>query len=67
MKIYLDETRARSSKAISFSNDKRIQETEDLLKEVEGFFVVANLVWALWSLSSSVNSNHNFGHWVNRV
>ena len=64
LKIYLDEMLAGSSRAISYSNEKRLKEVDILAKEVEGFFVVVNLLWTLWSLSQGISSKIDFGYWV---
>ena len=66
LKIYLDESLAGTSKAISYDNEKRQQEKDALLREVDGFFVVCNLLWALWSMNSSVTTKITFGHWVRK-
>ena len=55
---------AGSSRAISYSNEKRLKEVDILAKEVEGFFVVVNLLWTLWSLSQGISSKIDFGYWV---
>ena len=55
---------AGSSRAISYSNEKRLKEVDTLAKEVEGFFVVVNLLWTLWSLSQGISSKIDFGYWV---
>ena len=64
LKIYLEESRVGSSKAISYTNEKRNKEAEALLREVDGFFVITNLLWALWSMSQSVTTKITFGHLV---
>ena len=64
LKTYLDEMLAGSSRAISYSNEKRLKEVDTLAKEVEGFFVVVNLLWTLWSLSQGISSKIDFGYWV---
>lgn len=64
LKTYLDENLAGSSRALSITNESRTQQAEALQREVEAFFVVPNLLWALWSLAQSVSTKITFGYWV---
>ena len=64
MKTYYDETLVGSPKALSLTNEARQQKVEALQREIEAFFIVPNLLWALWSISQSVSTKITFGYWV---
>ena len=64
LKTYLDENLAGSPKALSLTNEDRHQQAEALQKEVEAFFVVPNLLWAMWSMAQSVSTKITFGYWL---
>ena len=53
-----------SPKALSLTNEARQQKVEALQREIEAFFIVPNLLWALWSISQSVSTKITFGYWV---
>jgi len=65
LKTYLEETMAGSSRALSITHEMRQQQAEALQREVEAFFIVPNLLWALWSIAQSVSTKITFGYWVN--
>ena len=60
----MEESLAGSPKALSMTNESRLQLAEALQKEVEAFFVVPNLLWAMWSMAQSVSTKITFGYWV---
>ena len=64
LKTYYDETLVGSPKALSLTNEARQQKVEALQREIEAFFIVPNLLWALWSISQSVSTKITFGYWV---
>ena len=64
LKTYYDETLVGSPKALSLTNEVRQQQVEALQREIEAFFIVPNLLWALWSISQSVSTKITFGYWV---
>lgn len=64
LKTYLDETLVGSSRALSITHESRQQQAEALQREVEAFFIVPNLLWALWSMAQSVSTKITFGYWV---
>ena len=49
-----------SPKALSLTNEVRQQQVEALQREIEAFFIVPNLLWALWSISQSVSTKITF-------
>ena len=64
IKNYMDESLAGSPKALSMTNENRLQLAEALQKEVEAFFIVPNLLWAMWAMAQSVSTKITFGYWV---
>ena len=60
----MDESLAGSPKALSMTNENRLQLAEALQKEVEAFFIVPNLLWAMWAMAQSVSTKITFGYWV---
>ena len=40
------------------------QQLEVILKEVQAFQMIPHLLWGLWSIKNSIDSNHLFGYWV---
>ena len=66
LRLYLDETLAGSSKAVSYTSQIKQAHVEALYNEVQAFFIVPNIVWALWALSQSMTSKISFGYWVSK-
>ena len=64
IKNYMDESLAGSPKALSMTNENRLQLAEALQNEVEAFFIVPNLLWAMWAMAQSVSTKITFGYWV---
>jgi len=64
IKNYMDESLAGSPKALSMTNENRLQLAEALQNEVEAFFIVPNLLWAMWAMAQSVSTKITFGYWM---
>lgn len=67
IKNYMDESLAGSPKALSMTNENRLQLAEALQNEVEAFFIVPNLLWAMWAMAQSVSTKITFGYWVREI
>lgn len=64
-KAHCDSGSTNDSKLNGHSKNKnKNQETENLLREIQPFFMAANLLWTLWCVKSAYSSTIRFGYWV---